>query len=239
MNGMIALPWGLGRLDRRLLLGFVALDLVLLAVGVRYGIAVARDPSAHWPDLLQFDHDWGLAEMANYLKWSIAAVALLLAWRRERAVLPAAIALTLCVAVLDDAGRLHERGGVILALASGLHARIGSLAFQLGELAVWAGLGLACAAPIWIGWRRAGATLRRRAIGLGACFAGVVLCAVGIDTLHVLAGLAWPDRPVLGGLFMIAEGGGENLFLSLLVAQAVGSFGRGGPGLSAPEPARP
>ncbi|MBB3710725.1 hypothetical protein FHS00_000278 [Limimaricola variabilis] len=234
---MIELPWGLGRLDRRVLFTLVALDLVLLAIGIRYGVMVALDPSVHWPRPLQFDHDWGIAEMLNYVKWLVAAAALGLAWRRDRALLPAAIAATLLLAVLDDAGRLHERGSIALALGTGLFDRIGSLAFQLCELVVWAGLGLLCLGPLLLGWRRADVGLRRRAAGLGLFFGGVALCAMGIDTLHVLVGLAWPDQPLLGGLFMVAEGGGENLFLSLMTAQAVGSFGRGG--LSAPAPVRP
>ena len=234
---MIELPWGLGRLDRRVLLPLIALDLLLLVIGVGYGVAVAFDPSVHWPPALRFDHDWGLAEMLNYVKWLVAAGALFLAWRREDALLAAAMAATLLVAVADDAGRLHEQGSIALALATGLVERYGTIAFQICELVIWAGLGLLCAVPLGIGWRRADAGLRRRAMGTGLFFAGIALCAMGMDTLHTLVGFYWPDRPLLSGAFMIAEGGGENLFLSLLTAQAVGSFGRPRP--SAPEPARP
>ncbi len=234
---MIELPWGLGRLDLRVAVGFLGVDLLLLGIGIVYGVAVALDPSVHWPRPLQFDHDWGLAEMLNYIKWLVAAAALGLAWRRGGALLPAAMALTLLLAVLDDAGRLHERGSIALALAAGLADRYGSIAFQMCELVIWAGLGLLCVGPLWIGWRRAGTDLRRRAMGTGLLFAGIAICAMGIDTLHTLVGFYWPDRAMLSGLFMIAEGGGENLFLSLLTAQVVGSFGRGD--LNAREPVRP
>ena len=234
---MIELPWGLGRLDRRVLFVLIPLDLALLAIGVVFGVAVALDPAVHWPRPLQFDHDWGLAEMLNYLKWLGAAAALLIAWRRERAPLPAAIALAFLLAVADDAGRLHEQGSIALALGTGLYDRIGSLAFQLCEIVVWAGLGLVCLGPLWVSWRRAAPALRRRAMGIGVFFVGVAACAIGIDTLHTLVGFYWPDQAMLSGVFMIAEGGGENLFLSLLTAHAVGSFGPGG--VSAPEPARP
>ncbi|SDE79413.1 hypothetical protein [Limimaricola pyoseonensis] len=214
----------LRRLDLRAALLLLAADALLLAVGVSYGLAQARDPAAPWPELWQFDHDWGLAEMLNYGKWLLAAGVLLAGWRRGRAPVLLAAAFVMALACADDALQLHERGGVALALATGLHERLGGLAFQLGEIAVWAALGLACLLPLVMGWRRADAALRRRLRPLGALFLGVALFAMGVDTLHTLAGLALPGRPLVGGAFMVIEGAGENMLLSLLAAYALGAF---------------
>ncbi len=212
----------LGHFDRRTLIVFLSIDLALIAISISFGLMIVMERVTVWPDLFNVARDWSLGEMFNYLKWLLLIAILFRSYLQDRLLLLLMMCLFLLLVLGDDMLLLHERGGPILVIWTSLHKAIGPVAFQIGELAIWGLLGAVGAVFLYIGWRAADQSLRRKVMPMAWLFGGVIFCAVVLDVVHGLM----PDNTVLGGVFLILEDGGEMLFISAMLSYAVGTFGK-------------
>ena len=153
---------------------------------------------------LSLASDGGLGEWTGYLQLSIAAVLLVVIAVRDSAPVLAAWALTLAVAVADDALMLHENGGEALVDALNLPAG----AYTLAELAVWAGMA-AILLPVLVLTHRAGdRSARATSWRLGVLLVALSFFAAVVDILDIPWGAG------------VIEDGGE-LIVSTLILVAV------------------
>lgn len=209
------------RFHRPTLTVCLGIDLILIAISIAYGMMIVLALTDTWPDLMNVGRDWSLGEIFNYLKWLLLIVVMLRAYLHHRVLLLLMISLFFVLVLADDMLLLHERGSPMLIVPSGLHRTMGPVAFQIGELAIWALLGAVGIALLYTGWRVARPVFRDSVRPMAWLFAGIIFCAVGLDMLHAIL----PEKTLLGGVFLILEDGGEMLFISALLSYAIGTFG--------------
>lgn len=155
------------------------------------------------------DPDGSFAEIWGYAK-SIAAACLLvfLFLRHRRATVLLGAALLFVVVALDDMLQFHERGGGFLANNLGLPSMFGLRAQDLGELIVWALLGIPLVLLILVGYLRSDPLPRRITLTLVPPFVALLFFAVAVDLFLIIAlELGWPGRPVY--LVQLTETVGE------------------------------
>ena len=212
-------PWR--RQTRAFAFGLLALllavDLLLIGLYVLWGYD-------HWTWSLE--NEAGPSERFQHLKWAVAAVLLIALFKRRRAMIYAAWALLFAYFSIDDAIRLHERGGSWLARVLDLgsfeeiyHEHFSYFylrAQEFGELIVAASLGVIIVTFLCIAWPGPDAirdkTVTKRLIAWLVLFA---LFAVGFDMLHTMV---WEIYPPAIELIGVIEDGGEMICASLLVA---------------------
>ncbi len=200
-------------------IGLLVTDSVLILIYGILGLLSQQGSIVTFPASLRLDVDWGLGEMANYLKWIAISGLSLLLLVRSKAPIFLALAVLALVALLDDSLQLHERFGdaglPALLPQLQLPAGVGELAFMMIEGVVLVGL------FIW-GWASTSKAIRRQVVPILALLGGAVFCAAGIDFFHTNA----PDIPGLNGVLIILEDGGEMIFLSLVVGYVAGLVSR-------------
>ncbi len=214
------------RFDRRILAIFLAIDAVLIALYV--ALAIPRVEAALMPirPWLILRDDWSAGEIANYAKWTLGALLLALAARRRPGAGLAALSLAMAILLADDAGQLHERGGALLARLLSLPSVLGLRAVDLGELLVWAALGVPVLAGFALAWRRGGPRGRRGVAGLAALLALLVGFAVVADMIHSIIleiGLGGARGDQVAALI---EEGGEMIVASFMLAQIAAAIVR-------------
>jgi hypothetical protein len=167
-----------------------------------------------------FDRQWwlgqdgGYAERYGYFKTTTTAVLLVVHLVRSRQWVYGAWSLVLLAILLDDALELHERGGLALGESLGLP---GTSAYEsnLGEILIWATLGIPLLLVVLLTHRRAGPSARAMSTAFGALTAILFGFAVAVDAIHVRT-VGTPAK-ILGTL----EDGGELVVLSFMVAIAL------------------
>ncbi len=113
-------------------------------------IHALKDPPGRWDASL----DRGNPEIYGYCKALLAASLLLIAYRASRQRPYLAVAIVLGIVTLDDAVGIHENVGRWLVESVSLQsAPFGLRPFDIGQLGVFALLGLTCVAVLWSGSR--------------------------------------------------------------------------------------
>ncbi|GAA0987474.1 hypothetical protein ENKNEFLB_00791 [Nocardioides aquaticus] len=136
-------PAALSREDQRaaLLVWLVVVDAVVLTGNVLHSLApgsgLLTDREA-WNG----NTDGSYAEMLGHAQLLLAVAILAVLWRRRGGAIYGAWALLLAVVVADDFLRIHETAGSWAAVTFGLPGPGGLRAQDVGELGVWAALGL-------------------------------------------------------------------------------------------------
>ncbi|RVV97381.1 hypothetical protein EKE94_12510 [Mesobaculum littorinae] len=200
----------------RLLSALLLFDIVLIAIHVAF-IATVGAP----PDDLSLNSDTSVSEYGNFFKWIAIAVLL---WRAGRAMPQQGYALlsgAYAILFLDDAGRLHERLGGALVDRLGVPGVAGLRAQDLGELAIWAALGVLVLTLFALAWGRS--RTRVRVGQFFALFCALILVGIGLDMVHSLVAGAQPSS-WLDATLAVAEDGGEMLLISATCALAYASF---------------
>jgi hypothetical protein len=204
-----------GRAGSRLSLALAVLlvaDLLLIAASVeaqRRGWSDGR--YRQW--LLRAENGW--PEQFGYAKEATCAALLLLLWRRTGLGVFAAWAAVFACALADDRLQLHERGGAFLARHLPLPELAGLRAQDLGELAVWALVGMFPLVAVAVLHRRSPGHVRAASRGLAVIVAGFAFFGVVVDQFHAMT-RGGPLDHMLG----VLEDGGELVLLSVAVYYA-------------------
>lgn len=166
--------------------------------------------------------DGSFAEIWGYAKAIAAGVLLVFLftrWRRAGVLLATAV-LFFTVAA-DDMLQIHETGGGMLARSLSLPDLFGLRGQDLGELMIWAALGLPLVFWIAWAWFRSDPLPRRIVRWLVPAFAALLLFAVGTDLFLILAvHWGWPERATY--LVSLVEIFGEQVALSAVFLVVLG-----------------
>jgi hypothetical protein len=213
---------------RRVLLVLLAGDALFVARHFAY--LHDRTLSAMW----HLGTDGGYPEIYMYAKTLCAASMLAFLWRRAWEPVFGAWALFFAYVFCDDALRLHERGGRLLAATAGLPDVFGVSARSLGELAVFAFFGVVFLLLISVAHLRSSGAARRSSHVFAALFVALVVFGMGIDFLHTAE-----LHEALKAMFSVVEDGGELVTLSVVCWYALKLVlaSRSGAGAAVPPPA--
>jgi hypothetical protein len=159
--------------------------------------------------------DRGYAEVVQYVKAFWVALMLAAVWRSTRARVHAVWAAIYAYIVCDDATRLHERAGLIVAEHTHYGTLLGLRARDLGELTFAFALATALLALLFVLYRRSCDDARHATQDLVLLFGLLGFCGVFVDMLHVLS-TGGPAE----ALFSVLEDGGEMVALSMTCAYA-------------------
>jgi len=166
---------------RQIVLGFLALDLMFIAIQV---LADVTDYGFRGAYRLSLETELGVAQSYGIVKTGAAVYLLVLAWRRFASPVAAMWAGALAYLAIDDALGVHESLGTAAVEGLGLRA-IGPLRAQdLGELVAYVGIGVIAIGALAAAERRDRADfptiLTSVMVPLAACF---VFFAVVMDTV--------------------------------------------------------
>jgi hypothetical protein len=125
------------------------------------------------------------AELFTYLKWCITVAALTLIFVRCRVPLFLGLAITFAVILTDDALGLHERGALLITARFPDLPKFGLTRHVVGELLVWAILGIGVVGACLWGWLGSPRLWRKAALPFFASFCMLILFAVGIDVMQI------------------------------------------------------
>lgn len=166
-------------------------------------------PSDRW----SISRDHGFAELFQYLKYVAICLALGHLFIRTRLRVMLGWMAVFGFLLLDDAGRIHERFGLLFAASTHLPNIGGLRARDIGELVFALLAGLLVLPLVIFGWLRGAPPARAISTDLALLLVALAGCGVGADFVHRLLSLSSMD--VLAGLI---EDGGEMLVLSVTCA---------------------
>lgn len=213
-----------------LLLGLIAIDAAFIVLHV--ATDGGRGP------LTSLDTDRGFAGIWGFGKAAVAAWLVYQVFRRTQLSVYLAWAVTFVTIGLDDLMEIHENLGLKVARAVDLPEVAGLRGQDLGELLVWAGLGVPLLLAIAWTLRSADRRGRYDSVAFFLLIGILVFFAAGLDALHMSGSddvtTMW-DVTVTG----VLEDGGELMGLTLLLTTATAARrSRGATARSAPTAAR-
>ncbi|MEW7850099.1 hypothetical protein AB2N08_15500 [Massilia aurea] len=161
--------------------------------------------------LFNIETDNGYAENYQHLKF--AAIVLVLCYLCIKnaiwTLLPWALLFTYFLA--DDALRLHERLGFVIAERSTMTAPFGLRMQDVGELIVVAGAGLIILPSLLMAYYFAGPALRKIFHHLALILSLLIFFGVGVDMMHTV----FRENQIISQMFGLIEDGGEMLAVSI------------------------
>ncbi len=210
------------------LLFLLAVDVVLIGVSVVMGLLIVTNRIENWPEILHIGRDWSISETFNLLKWGAIIVVFGYAFRWTGQVVFACLAIAFTLILADDSLQLHERSGQLANKFFGQFAfdNFGiesRMVIALGEIGFWILLGFVCLAIVLLAWTRTSSEIKGQLGVLAVLFSGVIVCGVFVDFVHFFS----PPRSMINGILLVLEDGGEMVFISLMAAFVIGTFGPG------------
>jgi hypothetical protein len=152
----------------------------------------------------------GFAETFQYFKaWWLVVMFVWLA-RATREYWYLAWATVFLYIGLDDLLEIHEETGNSLALRYGFQETLGLRPRDIGELAIFAAVGLALLALVGVAYLRGSDRFRRHSERVFVLVALLAALGIGVDALHILFLHTWA-----GAMFGLIEDGGELIVLSV------------------------
>ncbi|MBL4645341.1 MAG: hypothetical protein COA52_18800 [Hyphomicrobiales bacterium] len=205
----------------------LVLDLLFIVIFLINGISIALLGSGEkFPPFWSLAADYSAPEFFGYAKLLITSVLLFSVFKRSRIPIFASWAFIFFVLLLDDSLQLHEFGGEwVSGLMPDQQAWYGIQLHHFGELFIWAVLGLICLIVLVTGIVKSkGQASHYTRLFLLAVF-GLILCGVVIDLLSSFDFIMHPENQtmmtqILHGVLIVAEDGGELVFMSLAAAIA-------------------
>lgn len=198
----------------------ILFDVVLLAANLLH-LTVNEPDEPDEPNIRIFSNqawngnwDGSLIEVFGYLQLFAGSVLLLLLWRRTRKSVYGAWALVFLMVIADDALMLHENGGAILVTA-GLPSIAGLRPQDLGEIAVWAVMGVALGVALVGSYLRSPQRERRNSRVLFVLLGLLVGFAAGLDVIQ--SALADVIPPLGMTLLTLIETAGELGAMTLML----------------------
>lgn len=172
------------------------------------------------------NEDRSFIEFLGYAQLAVAAVLLLLRPSRRHDAVYLGWAATLTVVLLDDALRWHELGGAWLVRRGAVPGVLGLPEQALGELLVWALLGVPILLVLWATHRISAARARADSWLLAVLAIVLLGFGVGVDVLHE-AIEEMTDNSVVDLLVTFVEAGGELAAMTAMLAYVVHITRRG------------
>lgn len=155
------------------------------------------------------DPDGSFAERWGYTKATITGLLLLyLAALYRRSAVLIATAVLFFVVALDDSLRFHEIGGGKLTRAWGIPYMFGVRGQDIGEILVWAAIGVPFVVLITVSYLRSNRRPRQVVRRIVPAFAGLLFFAVFIDVFTIFAAFQWNwTGRIYYGMGLIEMGG--------------------------------
>lgn len=197
---------------KRLLVALLAVDLAAVA------LHVVTDGG--FGPITSLDTDAGLGGVWGFGKALAAAWIARSVFRRTEITVYLVWAATFVTVALDDLAEIHENLGDSLATAVDLPAVAGLRGADLGELIVWAMLGLPLLLAIALTVGAADDRGRQDSLRFFVMMAALVFTAAGLDAIHMMTTADTTDVWAVTPLGVL-EDGGELVVVSLLVGTAV------------------
>jgi hypothetical protein len=211
-----------------LLAALVAVDLGFILINVLAFAAQKAALIAEVPEMLKITRDGALPEDFNYLKWALIVVALLWVAFRDRW-LPALLwAAVFTMILLDDSLQLHEAFGSRISSGSRLPSNRLFNSEDLGEVLVFAVMGLVVAVLTATLFTRRGEAARRISLRYLLVILGLGFFGVGVDAIHqMVAHLTEGSASalVMSQAIGLIEESGEMIVASLAAAFTLASDG--------------
>jgi hypothetical protein len=206
---------------RTMLVRLLLVDLTLILLNIVAVFAFKAHLIAEVPELLKVTHDLSLPEDFNYLKWALIATALFWMAYRDRWLTPFLWGIIFVMILLDDAFQIHEMLGHDVSLEANLPSTSLLIADDLGELLVFAFMGLVALGIAVTSFAQKGAFSRTMTIRYVLIVIGLGFFGVGIDAFHQMVVHLVTDtalETILPQMMGLVEDGGEMLVGSLALA---------------------
>lgn len=210
----------------RMLIGLLVIDLLFIGIFVFYGLQqVISDNPAKFPQMWSLAADYSIPEFFGYAKLALVAAFLFVTFKRTGQLIWWSWAAVFALLWADDMLQLHEYGGEWVATFLPFHSIGGIEAHHIGELSIYALLGTAGFALLIIGVQRTAANIVAGSGFFLVVILGLVVCGVGIDLVSSASYFQDTDAgtavsKALYGVLIIAEDGGESIFMTLGCAGA-------------------
>ena len=208
---------------RKFFVAMLAADLAFVLLHIALRGFEAAEVIHEVPPLLSVFGDVGLAERFNHAKWVLIVILMAVLFHRLRVPVFLAFSAIFLLILADDALRLHERGSVLVNAHWPHMPTFGMSSAEMGEVVVWAALGLLTVPVILWGmlaterrwWPQAGLILAGLA---GLVFFGVVFDMMQEPLHHIeTPGVAYWLLQLAG----LVESAGESFFASFTAASAI------------------
>jgi hypothetical protein len=202
--------------SRHVLSGLLALTAVVILVPLIADIHALRTGTEFaLHKRFRVNVDRGLPELVGYVHLWLASTFLVVAAILRRSVWLAFFALVFFTAMVDDAMRLHERGGRLLVSAFEIEGRWGLRGQDFGEMIVFAALIGSLLVPLALALRSASPWSEGETGVLFLLSGLLAFFAVGIDMLHFLA-----QSEAGNYVQLYLEDGGELVVMALVASFA-------------------
>lgn len=210
----------------KMLLALLVLDLVFIGVFVFYGVQqVISDNPAKFPQMWSLAADYSIPEFFGYAKLALSAVFLFAAFRMTNHLIWWSWSIIFALLMADDMLQLHEYGGEWIAGFMPFKSIVGIEAHHIGELTLYALLAAIALVVLIKGVLRTPAVTVAKSGFFLIVVMGLVVCGVGIDLISSASYFQDTDAgtavsKTLYGVLIIAEDGGESIFMTLGCAGA-------------------
>lgn len=210
----------------KMLIGLLVVDLLFIGVFVYYGLQqVISDHPAKFPQMWSLAADYSIPEFFGYAKLALVAAFLFVVFKRTGQQIWWSWAVVFTLLLADDMLQLHEYGGEWVAAFLPFHSIGGIEAHHIGELSIYAMLGTVGVAILIFGAQRTIASIVAESGFFLIVVLGLVACGVGIDLVSSASYFQDTDAgtavsKALYGILIIAEDGGESIFMTLGCAGA-------------------
>lgn len=210
----------------RLLIALLVIDLLFIGVFVFYGLQqVISENPAKFPQMWSLAADYSIPEFFGYAKLALVAAFLFVTFKRTGQLIWWSWAAIFALLWADDMLQLHEHGGEWVAAFLPFHSIGGIEAHHIGELSIYALLGTTGLALLIFGVQRTAANIVAGSGFFLVVILGLVVCGVGIDLVSSATYFQDTDAgttvsKAIYGVLIIAEDGGESIFMTLGCAGA-------------------
>jgi hypothetical protein len=216
----------------RVLAGFLLIDAVLILANVVAVLAAKLSLIASVPEMLKVTGDLTIPEGFNYLKWAVIAAALIWIAFRDRILPPLLWALVFVMILSDDALQLHENLGDRLSQSLGIPDETLIYGKDIGELAVFGGMGIITLAIFGFLLTRRDVAARIMNMRYILVMIALGFFGVGLDIVHsIIEHLTGASAlaTLVQQTFGMLEDGGEMVVGSIALALTLAADPASGP----------
>lgn len=210
----------------KMLIGLLIIDFMFIGVFAFYGLQqVISDNPAKFPQMWSLAADYSIPEFFGYAKLALVSLFLFAVFQKTRQLIWWSWAIVFALLLADDMLQLHEYGGEWVSGFMPFHSIGGIEAHHIGELTIYATLGVLALAVLAKGLLHTPLATSTRSGFFLVVVLGLVVCGVGIDLISSANYFQDTDAgtavsKALYGVLIIAEDGGESLFMTLGCAGA-------------------
>lgn len=213
-----------------MLIGLLVIDLLFIGIFVFHGIQqVISENPAQFPHMWSLAADYSIPEFFGYAKLALSAWFLFVVYQKTSQRIWWSWSIVFALLLADDMLQLHEYGGEWVADFIPFASIGGIETHHIGELILYAVLAMAALVILFIGLLDTPANTAARSGFFLVVVLGLVACGVGVDLLTSTSYFHDTDggdavAKTLYGALLIAEDGGESIFMTLGCAGAYATW---------------